>query len=73
MFNITDDPYEFVEKMTEFKALSEQFVNDLVDIKKNTLVILEKFPTQEIWLNYENDREWNNFIDEFVPKGRNKN
>lgn len=49
--------------MGEFKARSEEFVNALVDIKKNTLVILENFPTQDVWLDYHHDKEWSNFVD----------
>ena len=36
--------------MLEFKLASEQFVNSLVEVKKNTLIILEKFPGEDVWL-----------------------
>lgn len=49
-FSINDDHYDFKEKMGEFKVSSENFVNALVEIKRNTLAVLQMWKGDEQWL-----------------------
>lgn len=66
--SIEDDTDHIRDTYSQFYASSQQFVDRLVEIKKNTLAVLEGIPKREGWLLPQEDDDWDTFVSDVCPK-----
>lgn len=56
----------------DFQRHSAEFVDALVEIRKNTLQVISNFPNMEGWLAPQEEDDWEAFMNDATAKPRRR-
>lgn len=65
---VEEDADNVRENFLDFCNHSKDFVDSLVEIKKNTILVINSFPNLEGWLGPQKEDDWDNFIIDLTGK-----
>ena len=66
--SIKEDEDNVRDCFIDFYKQSKNFVDALVDIRKNTLYVISKFPDLESWLGPSNEDDWEGFLNDVTVR-----
>lgn len=67
---VTEDCENVRDNFLEFCNHSKEFVDALVEIRKNTLQVISSFPNMEGWLGPQEEDDWETFMSDVSGKPR---
>ena len=66
--SVEEDADNVRDHMAEFCTHSREFVEALVEIRKNTLQVISSFPNMEGWLSPQREDDWDHFVNDITGR-----
>ena len=65
-----EDAENVRDNLIQFCNHSKDFVEALIEIRKNTLQVISSFPNMEGWLGPQTEDDWDNFVNDVTGRLR---